>query len=226
MNYYENQTKFLFSVDCVIFGYEDEQLKLLLYPRAFEPVKGSWSLMGGFVNPDESSEEAACRVLHETTGLSNIFLEEVNTFSDPYRDPFDRVISVVYFALIRINQSDQDLIERYGAKWWPVTQLPKLIFDHQEMVNKAMNILQQKAGSSLVGIELLQEKFTFMQLRKLYEAIYQREFDPGNFRKKILSLGVLERLDQKNLTESKKGAYYYRIKPNIKIEVLDRIVKI
>ena len=226
MNYYENQTKFLFSVDCVIFGYEDEQLKLLLYPRAFEPVKGSWSLMGGFVNADESAEEAACRVLQETTGLSNIFLEEVNTFSEPYRDPFERVISVVYFALIRINHSDEDLMERYGAKWWPVTQLPKLIFDHQEMVEKAKNILQQKAGSSLVGIELLQEKFTFMQLRKLYEAIYQREFDPGNFRKKILSLGVLEQLNQKNLTESKKGAYYYRIKPNVKIEVLDRIVKI
>ena len=226
MNYYENQTKFLFSVDCVIFGYEDDQLKLLLYPRAFEPVKGSWSLMGGFVNADESAEEAACRVLQETTGLNNIFLEEVNTFSEPYRDPFDRVISVVYYALIRINHSDEDLIERYGAKWWPVTQLPKLIFDHREMVEKAKNILQQKAGSSLVGIELLQEKFTFMQLRKLYEAIYQREFDPGNFRKKILSLGVLERLEQKNLTESKKGAYYYRIKPNIKIDVLNRIVKI
>lgn len=226
MSYYINQTKFLVSVDCVILGYEEEQLKLLLYPRAFEPVKGSWSLMGGFVKQLESTEEAATRVLMETTGLSNIFLEQVSTFSEINRDPFERVISVVYFALIRINHSDEELIEKYGAKWWPVTNLPKLIFDHREMVEKAMGILQQKAGSSLVGIELLQKKFTFMQLRKLYEAIYQREFDPGNFRKKILSLGVLEKLDQKNLTESKKGAYYYRLKANTQVEVLERIVKI
>ncbi|QGY46188.1 NUDIX domain-containing protein [Maribellus comscasis] len=226
MSYYENQTKFLVSVDCVIFGYEEEQLKLLVYPRAFEPVKGSWSLMGGFVKQLESAEEAAYRVLQETTGLSNIFLEQVSAFSGTTRDPFERVISVVYFALIRINQSDEELIKSHGAKWWPVTSLPKLIFDHREMVERSMNILQQKAGSSLIGTELLQKKFTFMQLRKLYEAIYQREFDPGNFRKKILSLGVLEKLDQKNSTESKKGAYYYRLKPNLQVEVLDRIVKI
>ncbi|MCG6190136.1 NUDIX hydrolase [Maribellus maritimus] len=226
MSYYENQPKFLVSVDCVIFGYEEEQLKLLVYPRAFEPVKGSWSLMGGFVKQLESADEAAYRVLQETTGLSNIFLEQVSAFSGPTRDPFERVISVVYFALIRINQSDEELIKSHGAKWWPVTSLPKLIFDHQEMVERSMNILQQKAGSSLIGTELLQKKFTFMQLRKLYEAIYQREFDPGNFRKKILSLGVLEKLDQKNSTESKKGAYYYRLKPNLQVEVLDRIVKI
>lgn len=226
MNYYKNQTKVFVSVDCVVFGYEDDQLKLLLYPRAFEPVKGSWSLMGGFVKKDESAEDAAIRVLFETTGLSNIFLEQVSTFSEPFRDPFERVISIVYFALIRITQSDEELIKNYGAKWWPVTKLPKLIFDHRKMVKKAMSILQQKAVTSLVGIELLQEKFTFMQLRKLYEAIYQREFDPGNFRKKILSLGVLERLNQKNSTESKKGAYYYRVKPNKPIEELDRIVRL
>ncbi len=226
MSYYENQSKFLVSVDCVILGYEDEQLKLLLYPRAFEPVKGSWSLMGGFVKELESAEEAASRILQETTGLSNIFLEQISTFSEPFREPFERVVSVVFYALSRITQSDEELIKSHGAKWWPVTNLPRLIFDHKEMVEKSMSILQQKAGSSLVGVELLQEKFTFMQLRKLYEAIYQREFDPGNFRKKILSLGVLEKLNQKNSTESKKGAYYYRLKPNIGVDVLDRIVKI
>lgn len=225
MDYYGQHPKFLFSVDCVIFGYEDEQLKLLLYPRAFEPVKGSWSLMGGFVQQDESSEEAATRVLLKTTGLSNIFLEQVSTFSQPGRDPFDRVISIAFFALIRIDHFDKERVNKYGAKWWPVTDLPKLIFDHKEMVEQAKARLQQKAGSSLVGSELLPEKFTLMQLRKLYEAIYQREFDPGNFRKKILSLGALEKLDLKNSTESKKGAFYYKVKAN-KLEVeLDRIVK-
>ncbi len=226
MNYYDKQNKFFVSVDCVIFGYEDEQLKLLLYPRAFEPVKGSWSLMGGFVREDESAEEAACRVLQQTTGLKDIFLEQVGTFSAPNRDSFERVISIVYFALIRINHSDEELLDRFGAKWLPVTELPELIFDHREMVTKSLVKLQQKAGTSLVGIELLQKKFTFMQLRKLYEAIYQREFDPGNFRKKILSLGVLEKQNQKNLTESKKGAFYYSVKADKKVDTMERIVKI
>jgi len=225
MHYYGQHPKFLFSVDCVILGYEDEQLKLLLYPRAFEPVKGSWSLMGGFVQQNESSEEAASRVLKQTTGLGNIFLEQVSTFSEPERDPFERVISITFFALIRIDNFDKKRVNEYGAKWWPVTELPELIFDHKKMVEQALVRLQQKAGSSLAGSELLPEKFTLMQLRKLYEAIYQREFDPGNFRKKILSLGVLEKLNQKNSTESKKGAYYYRVKANKKEAELDRIIK-
>jgi 8-oxo-dGTP diphosphatase len=225
MNYYNIQNKFFVSVDCVIFGYEDEKLKLLVYPRAFEPVKGSWSLMGGFVRENESAEEAASRVLQQTTGLKNIFLEQVGTFSSPDRDPFERVISIVYFALIRIEHSSEELLDRFGAKWLPVTDLPDMIFDHNKMVNMALSKLQHKAGSSLVGVELLKEKFTFMQLRKLYEAIYQKEFDPGNFRKKILSLEVLEKLNQKNSTESKKGAFYYRVKTNKIVEGLDRIVK-
>ena len=225
MHYYGQHPKFLFSVDCVIFGYEDEQIKLLLYPRAFEPVKGSWSLMGGFVQENESSEEAASRVLLQTTGLDNIFLEQVRTFSQPGRDPFERVISITYFALIRIDHFDKKKLNEYGAKWCTVTNMPQLIFDHKEMVEQSLARLQQKAGSSLVGSELLPRKFTLMQLRKLYEAIYQREFDPGNFRKKILSLGVLEKLDQKNSTESKKGAFYYRVKADKVEEELDRIVK-
>jgi ADP-ribose pyrophosphatase YjhB (NUDIX family) len=182
--------------------------------------------MGGFVQENESSDEAASRVLKTTTGLEDIFLEQVSTFSVPKRDPFERVISVVYFSLIRINHSDEELLEKYGAKWWPVTDLPELIFDHKEMVDRSLVQLQAKVGYSLVGIELLQEKFTIMQLRKLYEAIYQREFDPGNFRKKILSLGVLEKMNQKNSTESKKGAFYYRIKSNKTFDALERIVKI
>ena len=116
-------------------------------------------------------------------------------------------------------------LSTHGAKWLPLNDLPELIFDHREMVTQAIIKLQQKAGSSLVGSELLPKKFTLLQLRKLYEAIYQREFDPGNFRKKILSLGVLEKLDQKNSTESKKGAYYYRLKENIAEVELERIVK-
>ena len=213
MKYYTGHTPFLIAADCVVFGYEEGELKLLLYPRGFEPVKGSWSLIGGFVQKSESSEEAATRILKQITGLDNVFLEQVHTFSEPGREPTVRVISIAYFALIKIDQHDKELTSEHGAEWWSVTQLPPLIFDHAVMVKKSLAKLQQKAGGSQVGSELLPAKFTLIQLRKLYEAIYQREFDPGNFRKKIMSLELLERLNIKNASDSKRGAYYYRWKP-------------
>ncbi len=225
MHFYTEQTKYLVAVDCVVFGYEAGELKLLLYPRAFEPVKGSWSLMGGFIRPHESAEKAACRVLNQTTGLKEIFLEQVSTFSDPRREDVERVISIAFFALIPIDRYQKERAEKFGARWWPVNDLPPLIFDHDQIIEQALKKLQEKAGNTLVGSELLPAKFTLLQLRKLYEALYQREFDPGNFRKKMLSLDVLERLDQKNSTESKKGAYYYRVKADKMDEKQERIVK-
>lgn len=202
--------KHFVAVDCSIFGYEDGELKLLLYPRSFEPSRGNWSLMGGFVGENESLEEAAGRVLLQTTGLHDIFLEQVTAFSSPGRDPGARVICVTFVSLIRIDLHDKELAEKSGATWWPVTKLPELIFDHREMISSALSYLQQKAGVVLLGKELLPEMFTLMQLRTLYEALFLKTFDPGNFRKKVLSLGILERLDEKNTTESRKGAYYYR----------------
>jgi len=180
---------------------------------------------GGFLEENESCEEAASRVLYQTTGLRNIFLEQVATFSDPERESFSRVISVAYYALIRIHQHDTDLVSGHGARWYPINSLPELIFDHGEMISKALACLQHKAGYSLVGSELLPEKFTLLQLRKLYEAIYQREFDAGNFRKKMLSLDIMERTNEKNSSESRKGAYYYTINKNVKEIETERIVK-
>ncbi len=225
VEYYKGHSKYLLAVDCVVFGYEMGELKLLLYPRGFEPGKGKWSLIGGFVQPDESCEEAATRVLKQTTGLQDIFLEQVAAFSSPSREEFLRVISLAFFALIDIREHSNNLAREQKSGWWPLSQLPELIFDHSEMVDKALTRLQQKAGYSLVGIELLPDKFTLLQLRKLYEAIYQRKFDAGNFRKKILSLDVLEKLEEKNWTESRKGAYYYRVKTGIKDAGTDRIIK-
>lgn len=213
MKLYKNHPRYHVAVDCVILGYQDEEIKLLLYPRSFEPYKGKWSLLGGFVEENESSDEAAARILKQTTGLEQIFLEQVAAFSDPKRDPEARVISLAYYALIRIDLHDEECVKENGAYWIPIRKLPHLIFDHQAMFEKALVKLQQKAGYSLCGGELLPEMFTLIQLRKLYEAIFQREYDPGNFRKKILSLGMLEKLNIKDVSESRKGAYYYRIKP-------------
>ena len=222
---YEIHPKHHLAVDCSIFGYEQGELKLLLYPRSFEPAKGNWSLMGGFVQMDESLEEAARRVLLQTTGLHDLFLEQAAAFSLPDRDPGARVISMTFVALIRIDMHDKELVKESGAQWWPVTKLPELIFDHREMIENALLLLQQKASINLIGKELLPNRFTLMQLKNLYEAIFQRIFDPGNFRKKILSLEMLERLDEKNTTESKKGAFYYQFKSDESANRSERIIK-
>jgi 8-oxo-dGTP diphosphatase len=225
MERYNKYPRHFVAVDCVILGYSEGELCLLLYPRGFEPSKGAWSLMGGFVQDGESSDEAAKRVLKQTTGLEDIFMQQVKTFANPERDSETRVISIAYFTLVRMEEHDKACVREHGAHWWPISGLPDTIFDHGEMVEKALLKLQQEARYRLIGRELLADKFTLLKLRKLYEAIFQREFDPGNFRKKILSLDVLERLNEKDSSESKKGAFYYKCKNETTIKGLDRIVK-
>jgi 8-oxo-dGTP diphosphatase len=212
-NIYSKHIKHYIAVDCVIFGYEDETLKVLLYPRSFEPSVGQWSLLGGFVEDQETLGDAARRVLYNTTGLQNIYQEQVHAFSDPLRDPAGRVISVAYYALIRINQQDTDLIKSHGAEWWPVAKLPQLIFDHTKMVEDSLASLQMKASSEIIGNELLGDTFSITQLKQLYEAIFQLPLDAGNFRKKVLSLGMLHNTGVKDKADSKKGAYLYRYTP-------------
>ena len=222
---YKQHPKHYLAVDCSIFGYENGELKLLLYPRGFEPSLGKWSLMGGFVQENESVEEAAGRVLMQTTGLKDIFLEQASAFSKPDRDPGARVISMTFVALIRIDIHDKDLVRENGAHWWPVTKLPSMVFDHEAIVANALGLLQQRASIDLIGKELLPEMFTLMQLRNLYEAIFLKTFDPGNFRKKVLSIDILERLNLKNTSESKKGAYYFQFKKSETGIRSERIIK-
>ncbi len=221
-----NHPKHLVAVDCVIFGYEMDDLKLLLCPRSFEPARGKWSLMGGFVQEKESLEDAARRVLYQTTGLKDISLNQVAAFSKFDRDPVDRVISITFVALIRIDKHDSDMARESGAHWWPIRIIPSLIFDHNIMVDKALKSLQSRASNELVGRELLPGKFTLLQLRNLYEAIFMKPFDPGNFRKKVLSLNVIERMNIKNKEGSKKGAYYYRFKDEVDLMNNNKIFKI
>lgn len=223
---YQNHPKHFVAVDCVVFGYQQAQLKILLFERNLEPAKGELSLVGGWVNENESVEDAAAQVLLRLTGLSDIFLKQVAVFSKPKRDPGGRVISVVFYALIDIEKHKQELVNEFGAKWWPVNQLPNLVFDHNQMVEKALQKLQLKASLELVGKDLLAKQFTITQLRNLYNSIFQREFDPGNFRKKILSLNAIDRLDIKDTSESKKGAYYYQFKSQKEINISERIVKL
>ena len=209
---YSKHSPQLVAVDCVIFGYISSQLHVLLYPRSFAPAKGIWSLMGGFIGNDESADEATTRVLSDTIGMTDIYLKQECVFSDPKRDTGARVISIVYYALIRTDLYDKSKAREYAAHWWPITELPELVFDHRRMIEAALNKLQEKANGGLVGDELLPDKFTLLQLRGLYEAILQHPLDAGNFRKRILLLDALERLDEKDFTESRKGAFLYRRK--------------
>lgn len=221
-----NQSKQLVSVDCIIFGYEEGDLKLLVFNRKIEPSIGGLSLVGGWVNDDESVEDAARNVLLRVTGLTDIFMEQVHTFSAVDRDPGGRVISIAFYALIRLDEHDRKQVETFGASWISIKKLPNLIFDHNEMVSMALEKVRVKASYELIGKELLPEKFTILQLRYLYNAIFSREFDPGNFRKKVLSLKVLERLNSKNTTESRKGAYYYKFKTMENWNGINPIVKL
>ena len=214
------------AVDCVILGYGDGELKLLLYPRAFTPKKGEWSLMGGFLQEGEELSDAAKRVLFIRAGLDDIYLEEVGCFSAIDRDPASRVISVAYYALVNIENQDVNKLAEHGSQWWSINDLPDMIFDHREMVAQAMDKLQTRANELLLGKELLPELFTLLQLRNVYQAIFRRPLELANFRKKILSLDILEKQDIKNKTESRKGAFYYTFKPEANNRVLDRIVKL
>ena len=211
MNYsYDQHEKFHIALDCIIFGFDRKDLKLLLIKRNFEPKKGQWSLMGGFLQPDESLDEAASRILHNLTGLNDIYLEQLKGFGKVDRDPVDRTISIAYYALINIHDHDEKLLSEHSAKWFQIDELPDLIFDHEEMVNLAKARLKQKASNQPVGFELLPDTFTLPELQQLYEAIYETSLDKRNFRRRILSMDVLEKTDKKQMKYSKKGAYLYK----------------
>ncbi|MEO6133892.1 MAG: NUDIX domain-containing protein [Ginsengibacter sp.] len=212
MKHYHQQSKFYVAVDCIIFGYDGQELKLLVVQRGFEPFKGQWSLVGGFVRENESTEGAASRVLKDLTGLDGLYMEQLHSFSHPQRDTQERTISVAYFALIDIQKYKQQISEDY-AGWYSINHLPDLIFDHTEMVERAKEHLRYKAALHPILFELLPARFTIPQLQNLYSCVYNTEFDKGNFTRKILSTGLLLKLKFKDMLNSKKGAFYYKVDP-------------
>lgn len=208
--YYKNNPKFFVGIDCIIFGFEKEQLSLLLLQRNFEPAKGQWSLMGGFVQENESADDAAKRVLYELTGLKDVYMEHIGAFGKINRDPGERVISLAYYALINTNKYDRELVQRHNAYWVNIDEIPDLIFDHNQMVEKARTAMKEKASTAPIGFNLLPELFTLTQLQNLYEAIYGEPMDKRNFRKRIADMGYIEKTDKIDKTGSKRGAYLYK----------------
>jgi 8-oxo-dGTP diphosphatase len=211
MKKYAQQTRILSAVDCIVFGYDGEELKLLVIQRGFEPFKGHWSLVGGFIQGDESAEDAASRVLRKLTGLDGVYMEQLHTFSKPDRDSVERTVSISFFSLIDIQQYKQQMSEDYHAAWFPINHFPDMIFDHKEMVELAKEKLRYKAALHPILFELLPAKFTIPQLQNLYECVYDVTFDKGNFSRKILSTSLLVKQKDKDKLNSKKGAFYYKL---------------
>lgn len=211
MNKYSRQTRVLVAVDCIVFGFDGTELKLLLVHRGLEPEKGKWSLMGGFVQPNEGLDESAARVLKSLTGLEGLYLEQLSAFGSTHRDPIERTVSIAYFALLDINQYQQQINEEYHAVWFPIKSFPELIFDHHQMVEIARKKLQDKALTHPILFELMPDKFTIPQMHSLYEGVYDIVYDKRNFSRNILSTGLLIKLNEKEKTSSRKGAFYYKL---------------
>ncbi|HEY6977683.1 MAG TPA: NUDIX hydrolase [Chitinophagaceae bacterium] len=211
MKHYLDQKRILNAVDCIIFGYSEDEIKLLVIQRGFEPFKGKWSLVGGFIKENESAEDAASRVLKNLTGLDGVYMEQLHTFSEPRRDSVERTVSTAYFALIDIKKYKQQLNDDYHPVWFPINRLPNLIFDHNEMVELGKKKLRDKALLHPLLFELLPNKFTIPQLKNLYECLYDAEFDKGNFSRKMHSSGLLVKQKDKERLTSKKGAFYYKL---------------
>ena len=203
----------VFSIDCVIFGFESGELKILLIERNEEPFKDWLALPGYFVEQDESIDDAAERILYELTGLRDLHMEQFHTFGDVNRHPQGRVITVAHYALIRINgQKELRPITQFARKafWHPVNDLPKLAFDHSEIFKTGFNKIRRRLNYQPIAFELLPEKFTLTQLQSLYEAILNKKLDKRNFRKKMLSYGFLKELDEKQKGVSYRAAKLYK----------------
>jgi len=211
MTYYSAQKPILLAVDCIIFGFDGANIKLLIVQRGFEPEKSKWSLMGGFLQPHEKLDQAANRILKQLTGLEGVYMEQLHTFSEPGRDPEDRAVSVAYFALIDIHRYEKQLSDQYHAEWFLLSEKPQLIFDHDDMVLCAQKQLRYKAALHPLLFELLPSKFTIPQLQNLYEGVYETYFDNRNFMRKIMSTKLLLKQAVKDKSGSKKGAFYYKL---------------
>ena len=208
--YYINFKKYYVALDCVIFGFTGENLETILIKRNFQPGLGAWALPGGFIEPKESLDKASERILTTLTGLSDIYMEQFYTFGEVNRDPGARIISVGYYALIKIDDYGKELVSKHNAFRRKITNIPKLMFDHNIIFEKALEQLRIKVKNRPIGLELLPEKFTLPQLQKLYESIYLTKLDKRNFRKKILAMDIFEKQKEKDKESSKRGAFFYK----------------
>lgn len=197
------------TTDCVIFGFDGSKLKVLLIERGIEPYKGRWAFPGGFLKIEESAEEGALRELQEETGLTGAYIEQFHTFTDPKRDPRERVITIAYFALVRI-QDVKGGDDAAKAQWFALDEIPQLAFDHDMILRMAQSRLRERIHFQPIGFELMPEKFTMKDLQELYEAILEVKFERSNFAKKMLHYELVEQLEETVWPTPKREARLYR----------------
>jgi ADP-ribose pyrophosphatase YjhB (NUDIX family) len=208
--FYQEFQKVLLSVDCIIFGFDNNKLKILIGRRQMDPGRGEWSLYGGFVRGDESLDDAAARTLYELTGLHKIYMRQVGAFGSVDRDPGERVVSVAYYALINVKDYDDRLRQEHGVEWVEADKVPAMFSDHNEMVSKARQLMKEKIKTRPISFQLLPPLFTLTQLQRLYEAVVGEEVDKRNFRKRIKDMDYIEKTELIDKTHSKRGAALYR----------------
>jgi len=198
------------AVDCVVFGLDDDDLKVLLIQRALEP-RHVWALPGGFVHVDETLDEAARRELAEEAGITDAFLEQLYTFGELDRDPRERVVTVAYYALVKLGDHKiRAATDAEGVAWFALDHLPALAFDHRRIIDVARDRLRGKVRYAPIGFELLPPRFTLTQLQRLYEIVLGTELDKRNFRKKLLSMELLIETDEVEQGVRHRAARLYR----------------
>lgn len=210
--FYETYPRFLVSVDCIIFGFAEGKLKLLIQERPYEPEKGMLSLIGGFVKNDESVDTAAQRVLTQFTGLKDLYMRQLRAFGEVERDKGERVISVAYYALINVGDYNSNQSDSHDAHWTEINELPELCFDHNQMVEEALKELQKSVFEKDICNNLLPELFTLSKLQTLHEAILGSPVDKRNFRRSILDRNYIIKTDKIDKTSSRRGASLYKFK--------------
>ena len=206
------------TTDCVIFGFDGYELKVLLVQRGNEPFKGYWAFPGGFMNMDETVEECAIRELAEETALQQRFMKQFQVYSEVDRDPRERVITIAFYALTKIAPvvGGDDAAK---AEWFPVKNLPQLAFDHADIFKDALTQLRKDIHFEPIGFDLLDEQFTMPQLQRLYEAVLGLNFDRRNFQKKMLQLGILDEIDE----DAPSGSTYFGAHSEMKLMDIDNL---
>jgi hypothetical protein len=199
------------SIDCLIFGFKRAELDILLVQHGEGIGKGKWGLPGGFIKYSESADAAAARLLNDLTGVSNIYLEQLKTFGDVHRYPTKRVLTIAYNALIKPeNYAIRPGFTAADSKWFKVSQVPKLLYDHNEILKYALKHLEHKVRHEPVGFNLLPKKFTLLQLQELYEAILGKTLDKPNFRRKLQKMNLLIQTNEKQNDVSHRAASLYQ----------------
>lgn len=209
-HFYAEHAPVLVSVDCIIFGFNENKLQLLIGKRKMDPGRGEWSLYGGFVGVNENLKDAANRVILDLTGMKGLYIRQVGAYGKVDRDPGERVISIAYCALINVKDYDDKLLIKHGLEWVSLQELPPLYSDHKQMISDALAQIRRRISTEPLGFHLLPDLFTLTQLEHVYEAVLDEEIDKRNFRRRIKDIDFIEKTELIDKLTSKRGAALYR----------------